>query len=187
VTTPDTVSIWLDLYGGEIPAGPIPGVYFLADKGVLQYVGQSYDPPRRVNDHRKSREKGWVRWPFDSVTVIPVPARLLIAVEGAFIRYLKPPRNGWRTANGGRERMAGYGPICDICSLKLVGRPIGVAAHGWLSAQDGDYAVYEEIKDCKTLKYSCEVLTDSKAKASYKAACRWQRITRTTYSKWAAL
>lgn len=64
------------------------GVYFLYLGDRLQYIGQSVEPATRLSQHRHSGKA------FDRAFVIPVPAFMLDNVEGALIRYFRPPLNG---------------------------------------------------------------------------------------------
>jgi len=87
---------------------PLPsGVYFLVHEAKVMYVGQSVDPISRVAEHRKTGVK------FTRAATIWVPAEMLDAVEGALIRFLKPPLNG----NGGKGDPDGDAPILETLGL----------------------------------------------------------------------
>jgi hypothetical protein len=62
------------------------GVYFLCLDGDVVYVGQSIAVGVRVGSHAGSK-------PCDRIFALPVPPSELDAVEGAFIRILKPRLN----------------------------------------------------------------------------------------------
>lgn len=72
----------------ELPCGSESGVYFLANGGEVVYVGQSRSPLNRIGTHVAERSKQ-----FDRVFMVPVPRRMLDAVEGALIRWLRPRLN----------------------------------------------------------------------------------------------
>ncbi len=61
------------------------GIYFLCQEDELQYVGQSVNVHSRVGQHNKKHNQ---------VLFLPWPADDLDRIEGALIRYLKPPLNG---------------------------------------------------------------------------------------------
>jgi len=70
-----------------------PGVYFLCDGDEVVYVGQSVEVLSRLAVHQRDKK-------FDRAYVLPVPHEELDAVEGAFIRALKPSLNGRVPVNG---------------------------------------------------------------------------------------
>lgn len=64
---------------------PFPGVYFLVAHGEVVYVGQSTNVYARIGAHTDKF--------FQDVFWFPVPVSELDAVEGAFIRLLRPALN----------------------------------------------------------------------------------------------
>lgn len=64
----------------------VMGVYFLFDKGILVYIGQSVHVGSRVANHAGTKE-------FDSATYIPVEISLIDEVEAFLIEYYKPKYN----------------------------------------------------------------------------------------------
>lgn len=71
----------------HLPVIPITcGVYFLVSGAEVVYVGQSVDVMLRVANHAGDKF-------FDGAFFIPLDAQELDAVEGAFIRALRPQRN----------------------------------------------------------------------------------------------
>lgn len=72
----------------ELPCAAQPGIYFLVKNHEVVYVGQSISPLMRIGTHGASQWKD-----FDQVFMFPVPQDLLNKVEGALIRWLRPPLN----------------------------------------------------------------------------------------------
>jgi hypothetical protein len=62
------------------------GIYFLFREGILLYIGQAVNVPRRVEEH--FRKKG-----FDSWSWIPVPPSKLTEAETFLIRKFRPALN----------------------------------------------------------------------------------------------
>lgn len=83
----------------ELPISGVSGVYFLVKGDQVVYVGQSISPLSRIGTH------GGTQWKdFDRAYVFPVPEELLNAVEGALIRWLKPPLNGGENPRAPRQK-----------------------------------------------------------------------------------
>lgn len=64
------------------------GVYFLVESDEVVYVGQSVNTTSRIRSHLSENQKR-----FDRSFMMPVPETELDAIEGAFIRALKPKYN----------------------------------------------------------------------------------------------
>lgn len=78
------------------PETPARGIYFLLSGVRVVYVGQSVSVLGRLGQHLRDKD-------FDSVVALPVgPDQSLDAIEGAFIRWLRPTLNA-----------AGRGPLTD--------------------------------------------------------------------------
>lgn len=61
-------------------------IYFLLDKGVVVYIGQTVNLRKRLPRHRKKRYNA-VRW-------ILCPKELLLHYESRWIKRSKPKYNG---------------------------------------------------------------------------------------------
>ncbi len=83
-----------------------PCIYLLMRDGVVTYVGQTVDLAARANSHRGGMCRG-----YTEILFFPVPVDELNEVEGAVIRYLRPPRNrslGCRPIEG-KKTLIKYG------------------------------------------------------------------------------
>lgn len=72
----------------ELPIAGACGIYFLVKGNKVVYVGQSISPLSRIGTHGLDEHKD-----FDRAYIFPVPRSLLDSVEGALIRWLRPPYN----------------------------------------------------------------------------------------------
>lgn len=73
-----------------------PAIYFLCKANEVVYVGQSIGIASRLAQHRRVKD-------FDRAFFLPVPRAELDAVEGAFIRLLKPKLNGAGPRDTGQD------------------------------------------------------------------------------------
>lgn len=70
----------------RISVQPKVGVYFLFDKGVLVYIGQSTDIHRRIQDHKQNKI-------FDSYGFVECDVRELDKKEKSLIKLYNPKYN----------------------------------------------------------------------------------------------
>lgn len=76
-------------------------IYFLLFQSEVVYIGQSVNPCSRIQDHAFNKE-------FDEARIVPMDKSILLNIEGALIRLLKPKFNTIHHARGRKEEDERY-------------------------------------------------------------------------------